>query len=556
MKEIPYNSSVALTKACTTYAASDTEKKDGRRFAAAAHLMVSEYKNVFEPVNWPNCIGGVKKFPIPYYPRPAYCDPGNLHKVGLKLQCPPNRFYCNTEERMMVWYTAKSYSPEITGQDFICGVILNLNTATVQNFTFYPTDGGLGFTPYWAVLKTNGEVPMSMMTEVEELTEEELTVTIPWEGRPVRIRASLKTGAMEYEEITSVDHRVWENDGFDKVLFATLDQTFEGQPAGQNDSASQGEYDCSQHYGDIVTCNADDAHIRERNGTWEYISHTNDLKKYSKYEVTIFDDVFTSISDKYFINDRESCHTWLQKCQYASGVCRSTSTVLDKSLYVEMNAEKKINDSVLASWMAPNIAFKMATKTRDYIDGTAGFGGYQFGGPDIEDFLDLCEWSSGEYYRDWITFFCFHDLAKMPISIWNAMGSENYHASSGFDYLTRESHDDTLDQTTVNEYIIDTDIVLDSEEVDKLYYLDDRATDDNHGVIVAGKGNSDEILFGEGYCKVYKPDSWDINWKIDWNDDDRSLQGLTGTGDYIDVREGLLEVLGCEFDELIDIGLV
>jgi hypothetical protein len=118
---------------------------------------------------------------------------------------------------------------------------------------FYPTDGGLGFTPYWAIMKNNNEVPVSMMSEVEELTEDELTVTISWEGRPVRIRAFLKTGAMEYEEINSVQHRRWTGTGagFDKIDFAVLDQTFEGQPACQSDSATQGGYDCSLHCGDI-----------------------------------------------------------------------------------------------------------------------------------------------------------------------------------------------------------------------------------------------------------------------------------------------------------------
>jgi hypothetical protein len=54
-----------------------------------------------------------------------------------------------------------------------------------------------------------------------------------------------------------------------------------------------------------------------------------------------------------------------------------------------VNAENKTEDSVYASWINSNIAFKLRTKTRDYLDGTAGFSGYYFGGPNVEDFLDL-----------------------------------------------------------------------------------------------------------------------------------------------------------------------
>jgi hypothetical protein len=463
---------------------------------------------------------------------------------------------------MMVWYTAKSYNPEIAGQDFVCGIVLNLNTATVQNFMFYPTDGGLGFTPYWAILKNNNEVPVSMMSEVEELTEDELTVTISWEGRPVRIRAFLKTGAMGYEEINSVQHRRWigTDAGFDRIDFAVLDQTFEGQPACQSDSASQSEYDCSLHCGDMAGCDAADHHRRERVGTWTYTSNMKDLKKHSEYLVTIFGEEFISTSDKVYIQDHEACHTEIQECQYTvEDVCRSRTVVIDKGLYVNMEIENKAESSVYASWINSNIAFKLRTKSRGYLDGTACFTGYQFGGPDTEDFLDICCWEGGEYWRDYITFFCFHDLAKMPISLWNAMGNENYSSPGGDRILTRESHDDNTGYTDVDEYNIDGKIVLDSKEVDMLYYLDDRATDENQGIFAAGKGNSGEVLSGMGYEREYKPDYWNINWKMDWNDEDRTLFGCTTPDDsieYIDIKDKLLEALGCKFDELIDIGLV
>jgi hypothetical protein len=51
MRKVPYNTASVFTKSFMTYTASDTEKENGRRFAAASHLMVSDYKNVFEPIS-------------------------------------------------------------------------------------------------------------------------------------------------------------------------------------------------------------------------------------------------------------------------------------------------------------------------------------------------------------------------------------------------------------------------------------------------------------------------------------------------------------------------
>ena len=56
-----------------------------------------------------------------------------------------------------------------------------------------------------------------------------------------------------------------------------------------------------------------------------------------------------------------------------------------------------------------------------------------------------------------------------------------------------------------------------------------------------------------------KPNYWNINGKMTWNEDDRSLHGCTTPDDsinYIDIKDKLLEVLDCEDHELIDMGLV
>ena len=48
----------------------------------------------------------------------------------------------------------------------------------------------------------------------------------------------------------------------------------------------------------------------------------------------------------------------------------------------------------------------------------------------------------------------------------------------------------------------------------------------------------------------YKPDYWKIYWKIQWDEED------TEDMEYLDITEKLLEALGCENHELIDLGLI
>jgi hypothetical protein len=558
MKDVPYSAASVFTKAFTTYAPDDEDKEDGRRFAAAAHLMTSDCENVFEPVNWPNCIGNIKKDPMPVYPRPIYCGPTNPRLVGLNLRCPPNRFYCNTEERIMVWYTAKSYSPEIYGQDFICGVILNLNTASIQSFTFYPWNGdGHDFTPYWTIMDSM-EIPFSMITEVEDLTEDELTITIQWEKRPIRIKAFLKTGEMEYEEITDVKHRVWSGteSGFDKKTFLSFQQNFEGPLPDHDITVTQEGYDCSQHDGDSENCCG---HERDIEGRQTSIPACNDEYKHSEYTLDIYTHEYDTVADRKFEDLGDNITTKIHRCIYTTGDrCSGQIVNMNRGRGLNQSIETKKSNGVYASWVNPNTAFILREHTRDYLTGSAQYGGYEYGGASLSDWQEQCPFN--EYPDFPITFRCFYRFPQMSEAIWNRLGNEVYDCSGASFTLARDGTDDIESQTEINEYTIDKTIILSNDEVDRIYYLDDRATDNNQGILVAAKSNSDEVLYG-GYAKVavYKPDSWKINWKITWNEDDRSLHGCTTSDEnteYIDIKEKLLEALGCKVHELIDIGLV
>jgi len=394
MRNVPHFSSSVFTKAFTTYAPDDEEKKDGRRFAAAAHLMTSDYVNVFEPINLPNCIGNIHKFPIPYYPRPSYCFPYDLRLIGLFLHCPPNRFYCNTEERMMVWYTAKSYNPEIYGQDSICGIILNLNTATIQTFIFYPGNGnGHGLTPYWTVQEMH-EVPYSMMTEVEELTEKELTITMQWERRPMRIRVSLdpdtpEDDTIKYEEITKVEHRIWTGTktGFDKVPFVEFKQEFKDPPPDHDIIVTQEEYDCSQHSGDVPSC---DGHIRELKGREYSVAPPTDLEKQSSYNITFYGKEYTTKANKDYKHLGENISTRIQRCAHTmGGRCFSQYIELSAARNVYQDTEEKVAHGVYASWINPNTAFVLRERDKDYLSGSAEYNGTDSnGGPTWDDWQD------------------------------------------------------------------------------------------------------------------------------------------------------------------------
>lgn len=511
MNSIPGHSKTAFTKAFML--ASDEGDK---RYVAAGHLLTLEHEVVFDP--------------MVSYPKPFYCMLGH---------CPPNRFYCNTSENMMVWYTAKSYNPEIAGQHFICGVVFNLGTGFSRQFTLYPGEAnGYGFTPYWAVVKNNNEIPMSMMTEVKSLDVSRITVVLPWEGRPVEITAMLESWDITCAEVNDCDHRVWEGtgSGFGEVHYASLSQNFEGPRTSLSDSASSPPYNCSTHDGDLPACYGSHGHIVEWTGNKSFTVSVNDVRKHSVFTAVVFDRNFIATSDKQFTNEAEGINTHLQDCLYSATYdsCFQHDWAESYTRSVEADYQTKNVNSGYASWLNPNTSFMLRTRIREYIHGEAEFSGYRYGGPTWSDWQDQCPFSGNPSYQP-ISFRCFYFLAEMPLEIWDRMGNEQYDSLGLHVSLRRDVDEDDDNFQEVNEYTVDGKITLDSTIVEKTYYLDDRATEDNQGVIAAGKG----------------PDFWDIKWKVSW---DRSA--IDDSVEYIDIKSKLLEVLGCNANELVDIGLI
>ncbi len=75
---------------------------------------------------------------------------------------------------------------------------------------------------------------------------------------------------------------------------------------------------------------------------------------------------------------------------------------------------------------------------------------------------------------------------------------------------------------------------MDASKYNRIYYLDDRSTDESHGIIVAGK------LYNKSPEEVY-------DWKIYW------AKSETG---YFDITADVLDVLEIEKEQLYEIGLV
>lgn len=531
--EIPEHSDNASTKSFML-------EKDGvlSRYTACLHMLIKNRKEIFAPLHYPETLIDCPEKKTPEYPTPALC--GDPPKVRLKHYCPPNRFFYNDDEKMMVWFTAKNNNPEIVGNDYICGITLNLEDDEIEyndvnHFTYTPTDGGLGFEPYWCVNRTGGEVPVAMMIEVEKLTKNEIHIIMPWEHRPVKIKKTFN-GGIVYEEINSCYHQYWSKDGTEKKLFATLDQTIDTGGGADEESVQVSEYDCSQHT-TPGECSADNGHAYELKGKRTWDGHSADGKKHSNYTTNIFDQVLNANSDYEKADENEYCREYLRKCYFhTSGYCFSFSMDLYKHRSIDALLNQKNLNSGHASWINPNIAFRLRDFTKEYCQGEAiQFGSSSWIHPSHCDFEDLCHWTGftmPHWQYDLMSFPCFFGKTEMPGDIWNRLDSESKYIVSGGMEWKRSTNQDEESYSEIDKYIIDGVIELEKDNITRLYYLDDRSTEDSQGIMVGATGK--DVNDNAYYWKVY--------WATDL--------------DYVDITTEILTALDCELCDLKEIGLV
>ena len=525
MLTTPFNNGHTQTKAFML----DNEGNQ-ERWVAAPHLLTKNRVQQFLPLHFPAEEEPPEKSPI--YPTPALC--GTPPEYGLAHYCPPNRFFCNPEEKIMVWFTVEE-------DTCICGVILNKEKDTTQTFLINSSDmDGEGFEAYWCVNKTGQEVPISTMIDVVKLTQNEIEIILPWQMRPTKVIINLNTSQITYEEVDSCNHQHWSDSGFNEVSLAQLTQSSEDH-SGESEESVVDSIDCSV-YGDQASCYADEYHVTEILGRYHVLDTTYVSKRHSDYELVILGNNYSVNSDldKYDVSEHlkeilDHCG-WQPPCQNRGGPGSLVDLWQNRKLKGHLN--QKNVDSGVAELISPNVLYKKTSITKSYCDGLVEQRRNRVEAMTEAAFQDLCYWGLSptplpQSWRDLFTVGeCFKE--EMPGSIWNQFDNESFYGDVSWKVWERSTNQDEENITEIKKYSIDGVVEMDASKYNRIYYLDDRSTDESHGIIVAGK------LYNKSPEEVY-------DWKIYW------AKSETG---YFDITADVLDVLEIEKEQLYEIGLI
>jgi len=285
MSAVPYTT-LRATHSFTKSFMIENDRGKEERWTAAPHLLVKTEEDaegqktlteVFNPLGYPYAQSDLIGDDPRYYPLPSLFNP-----FGYDLPthpAPPNRFYCNVDERKMVWYSCYSVldntNPSVPVLVHYCfGIILTLtDNMAVRNYyspgsgTAYQeiTDSVTGkeliktFNCYSAEVDSEGfeslwyynkpepdcnpldppidpmcgadaDVPYQMLLDVNSLDEETLEVFVPWHERPTKFTVDLtgsSVGTIEsdhtYEKVTETQHWYWSEKGFEQKKFVNLE---------------------------------------------------------------------------------------------------------------------------------------------------------------------------------------------------------------------------------------------------------------------------------------------------------------------------------------------
>ena len=280
---------------------------------------------------------------------------------------------------------------------------------------------------------------------------------------------------------------------------------------------------------------------------------------HSNYWIQIFDQSFFADTIDRSSNIEEQKYYSAGKCKWRSesndcapcGVGAYPCAIRE----IDEDLRQKVANGLSALWGANNIAYFYEERNRSKCladalqDGTlrrvcGDTDAYTYwGGPNKEDFGN-CKWS--DVARCLPLSECPDGLGKcfrlsMPGDDW-VQASEDYIEFEGSSYhgdhyrwVKKTDDIDTYKTVPIRKFKIDGGIEFDATKTYKTYYLDDRATENTQGLIIAGKG----INEGNEWWEVYHERIDENNLVVRDN-----------------ITEELFKKLKCNPGQLIEIGLI
>lgn len=492
----------------------------------------------------------------PKWTPPAPCDIGDM-------PCPPNRFYCDIDKKILVWYG----SFEI----FVGALVVRFDDLNeeekIYTFTWNSVAASgtaiSGDRGYETLADTEWDIPLNMISGVNWVNDTEISFYLPYgtNRRPGQVTidwidyewgASVSTGVIDY-----AGHWYWTENGFEKKDLALLDQTI-------LDDSMEDEYefyswpgsrDCHSYDYDECMANSE---IKQYQGM--YKRTVNLCNGYlSNYCIKIFDESFIADTINRNLNFEEQKFYNAGHCTWWGAGCHTCNVSIYSCVIREIPEQihQKVVNGLSAFWNSNNIAYFYEEKNREKCWAYASQKGTQrrvcgdtlywvyFGGSSQEDFKD----DSWEPYSSegCIPFSaCPGGLGysfelTMPGDDW-FITEEDYveylgpSPQHGDHYRwIKKSDADTYEEPIVRKYKIDKEIEFDATKIYKTYYLDDRATEDTQGMIVAGKGIEEESKYWEVYHEWINEDNVTVRDNI---------------------TKELFEKLNCEHGQLVEIGLI
>jgi hypothetical protein len=537
MSETPYNHPHKATKAFTMNVGNGDE-----RWVAASHMLTKNRVEQFLPLHYPS---GLTDPPseLPLYPTPSFYPAPTLINTGLNHPCPPCRFYCNPEDGIMAWYSGNPTIVET--QNFICGIVYDVKEQRIKKFIHYPSDvAAMGYAPYWAVDVVETELPTPLMFDVQSLTTEELNVAIAWSKRPINCKTNLITSGRTYSEITTCTHVRWsgEDTGFEHELFATFEQELSDlDPVLESDSLGPLILDCSVHL-TYPECIADEMHEMEVQASRSSSIYRNyDFGSVQTWD--LLGNVLSVIADDKDMAETLNCFEKQERCAWPQGVCINQDWAYGKGKDVAFIVEQQLVETWSARWVCPNSLDLITNKHKVYCVSTSeiridsGFpSAHTPSADDMDNLLDGW-WSP---YKDGYLHTVGDSFYQNLVMAGDDWPQIDYDNISGYELFKwkweRSTNVDTNSTDTLHRFQVDENLEFSYDDVDNIYYLDDRSTEKSQGVVAAGRGID---IVGEDFTPIY--------WKIYW--------AKTSTN-YSDVTSDILTALGIEQGDLYEVGLI